>query len=258
MSQIGASNHVKVSGAAMAKAVLRRIVRVFLWTLVALFVIYILFAATLWRVVPSTSGTGPVITTTITAEGGHILPDTDVLISTDQESDSSIMSNLSEAFVPSSERAIGSVVAGPYGNFEAVPSDNNSDNESDDEAKYDLRFEGEDLGLQISGYQISEREDYERDTFLNEEYIIECVSGDCEVGEAVIVPADYVMGEVLPTDEVMDAVLGDRESGFVTTETNDDGADSDGDTGSDESTSDDELGVDSDSDETALAEESDR
>lgn len=233
MSQLGASNHVKVSGGAMVRAVFRRIVLFITWTVVALFIVYVLFAATLWRVVPSTSGTGAVIVTTITAEGGHILPDTDILISTDAESDGSVMRNLSEAFVPSDERFIGTVVAGPYGDFEARPiseaddADNGADNgdgadteEADDTPRpqaqlYELSFEGEDLGLNVSGFQIDERDDFERGMYLNEEYIVECVSGNCEPGDAVIVPGDYIMGEVLPTDEVVSAVTGDREFGFV-------------------------------------------
>lgn len=172
------NDSVKIAKSAALKGYLRTLVSVLLWTGIVFLVIYFCFAATLLRVVPSLSGTGPVFIKNATVEGGMFPSGHEVLVDPTRENEGGVMDNLYVSFVPSSDYQEVEIISGPYGEF-SVDGDGA------------VTVDGGETGL-VMHEMFSEDRD---DEVLRDEYIAECLSGACEEGQAVIVPVENIAGE---------------------------------------------------------------
>lgn len=185
-SELG-NDKVKVSSSAIFRSQIKRVIRALVWTLLLFFIIYVCFAATLVRVVPSTD-VGPILTKNITAEGDMIPEGTLLVVDNSREQDGSIGKNLENAFIPSGNYRVVEVLAGPYGEF----------NVNTDSGSFATSFEGDPLNLSMSETQLEERES----NYLNNEYITRCIEGNCAEGKGYIVNRENIVGEQIAFSEV--------------------------------------------------------
>lgn len=216
---------LRVSSSALARVLYKRTVKIIAISIVALLLIYVCFAATLIRAIPSTSGTGIQVVKNVTSDGGILEPGQQVMVDPSQINDRSVGVQLQHAFVPSDEYMLVNIVAGPYGEFDlsqggdSIPEDEGSaaaadsadtsagDTPADDTGTADVGmwnviYEGEDTGLLMNESNAQNVMEDRNFDLLSEEYIMECVSGNCVPGEAQIIGMDHVVGEVLGLSDV--------------------------------------------------------
>lgn len=175
------SNVIRINKWAALRAQISRITKLLFGIAIAVLIVYFCFAITLLRFVPSTSGTGVQLIKGISAPGGFIQQGNQVLASATTEQDQSWQNKLQVAFVPSDEWILVEVVAGPYGELGI----------EDGNITVDNRVHNVDINLDAFK---------EHGHFLNDEYIVNCVSGACVPGQARIIGKEYIAGEPVTAD----------------------------------------------------------
>lgn len=179
---------LRVANSAYRKILLKRIAAILGYSLVGVFIIYLCFAATIMRAVPTTSGAGLVLVKENTFHGGIIPENVPILVDTKAEQKNDLVERLKQSFVPSKNAAVVKVVAGPHNTIGWIASGL----VTVDGALTKVHLEQQPLDADNSAK-----------TKLRDEYLTVCVSGDCTPGEGVIVPAKNIYG--LTLDKYTDA-----------------------------------------------------
>lgn len=190
---------LRVSSSALVRVLYKRSVKIIAIALLVVLAIYMCFAATILRFVPSTSETGIQLVKNVTNEGGVLNPGERVMVNPDVVNDRSIGVHLQQAFLPSDAYMLVDVVAGPFGEFDFVRNGESyaSLSVSDNDQPWDVIYEDQDTDLQVEDAEVRDFMENRNHNLLNEEYIVECVSGDCEEGVAYLISQDNVVGEVV-------------------------------------------------------------
>lgn len=174
------SPQVRVSRATYGKFVFRRIGKVILYAFIGVLIVYFSLAATLLRVVPTTSGAGPVLVKNITYPGGLLPAGAAVLIDQKSAQEDDVWVHLRQASMPADNAAVVKVIAGPYGALTWT----------------------EPGVVTVDGELVSVALPTDPDTdYLENEYLAECISGACEPGEGLIFSEDYIYGSVVSLTE---------------------------------------------------------
>lgn len=191
---------VKVYQRTAAMGILKTIFRLLGIAVLALAALYIIFAATLLRIVPAGSGVGPILVKNANYYGGIIPENEEVLINTEEPVSHTPLGYLKMALPFLNEDvAVVYVKAGPHGKYSW-------------ERPGIVSIDGEVImdGLLPPPPEDSDKAFFER-KFLTSEYIGLCVVGDCVPGELLIFEEDQLMG--IPVKEVdLDEL--DREVSF--------------------------------------------
>jgi hypothetical protein len=173
---------LRVANSAYRNILLKRIAAILGYSLVGVFIVYLCFAATIMRAVPTTSGAGLVLVKENTFHGGNIPANVSILVDTKAEQKNDLLERLKQAFVPSKNAAVVKVVAGPHNSISWVASGL----VTVDGALTSVHLAEQPLGA-----------DNTAKTKLRDEYLTVCVSGDCIPGEGVIVQAKNIYGLTL-------------------------------------------------------------
>lgn len=176
---------LRIARGAYGRLLLKKILSIIVITFACVFVLYICFAATIVRFVPTTSGAGIVLIKNPTYDGGIVPVGEVVLVDTQDVQQKSIVGHLKQAFVPNGSAAKVSVVAGPYGKIDwAEPGV--------------LTVDGEIINAPMPSRDgkspIGDTE------YLNDQYVGICLEGNCIKGEAIIIESSHIMGVPLDKD----------------------------------------------------------
>lgn len=147
--------------------------------LIILLVVYIAFAVTIMRVIPSSSA-GLIPVKNITFEGGLVPAGEIVVVSMTQPQGEDLVDYLKQSFIPQADVAIVRVLDGPWGTFGWA-----------------------DPGVVAVNGEIVENVfmDQPADKELTSEYLVECLRGACAPGTAYVIPDNRLMGIPLGTEE---------------------------------------------------------
>lgn len=167
---------IRIDKSAYHKIVAKKIARFFTWMMLAVITVYFCFAVTLLRVLPVTNSMGlsPIRNATFTAgaaPAGEI-----VLTSTTKAQGKGALDKLMQSVTPTRRVAKVEIVTGPFG-------------------KIDFSQKGSTV---VDGrvYPIVVKNPPKK-VFLEKEYLVKCLDGDCEKGSGMIVPESYFYGEPL-------------------------------------------------------------
>lgn len=175
---------IRVSRSASIRMIFGGSLKYVSFALIAILLLYLSFAATVVRIVPSFS-TGPEIVKNMTYPGG-IAPRGEILmVDMEQSQDTGVIGRLEQAFIPGTHNSVVKVVAGPYGEMSWTQPDI-------------LSVDGEPIDRPVPSDKdgntiLTGRED----NFLHSEYLVECVEGDCEKGSVFIISKDNILGTVV-------------------------------------------------------------
>jgi hypothetical protein len=181
---------LRVANSAYRKILLKRIAAILGYSLVGVFIIYLCFAATIMRAVPTSSGAGLVLVKENTFHGGIIPANTSILVDTKTEQKNDFGERLKQAFVPSEHAAVVKVVAGPHNPISWVASGL-------------VTVDGALTNVHLSEQPLDEGNVAK--TKLRGEYLAVCVSGDCTPGEGIIVSQKNIYGLMLNKQNTPDA-----------------------------------------------------
>lgn len=170
------TQEIRVAKSAFAGLLVKRIGAILGFTVVSIFVLYLCFASTLMRVVPTTSGAGFVPVKGNTFAGGVIPEGTKILVNTSEEVKDGHLDKIAQAFTPAKDAAIISIEAGPNGEVKWMESGL-------------LTVKGEVTKAPFS--------DDPGKNFLESEYVGVCVKGACSEGEGVIISKKNIYGIVI-------------------------------------------------------------
>lgn len=180
MSMADNNPQVRVANSTFAKILFRRVGKSIVFVLGALLILYVCFALTILRVVPTTSGAGFVPIKNMTYEGGHVNKGKYILVDVSDPQGNGLLDRAKQSFVPNSSAAVVRVLEGPYGAISWVYPDI-------------LIVDG----TPISGSMPSNDEGkspLDKQDFLIDEYVVKCVKGACVEGNVFIVPAENIIG----------------------------------------------------------------
>lgn len=180
---------VRVTKGMYGRLIYRRLIRILLFAVVVLVILYFCFAATWVRVVPTISGAGFVPVKNVTYEGGILPEGSQVLVDVENEQGIKVLDRLEQAFIPSSSAAKVQIIAGPYG-------------ELDWQQPNILTVDGEPVGVPYPANSDGSSPIDVEDPFLKDQYVALCISGSCQPGEAVIIDRSHVFGSVLVNEDV--------------------------------------------------------
>jgi hypothetical protein len=170
---------VRIARSSYANMLSTRILKNAALAIVVLLVVYLAFAATIMRVLPTTS-VGLLPVKNLTFEGGLVPPGEIVAVSMTEAQGEEIQDYLAQSLIPHKNVSVVKVIAGPWGTFEWSPP-----------------------GIIAVEDQIVENVTMEEpsDEELTSEYLVECVRGACVPGEAYVIPTDHLMGVPLADEE---------------------------------------------------------
>lgn len=187
---------VRVAKSAYRKVVIKQFASVISLSLIGLFLLYGAFAATLLRVVPTTTA-GFVPVKNVTYPGGNIPAEKEVLISVGNAQGKTIGDRLKQSFILTDDAAIVKVIAGPNGTLDWVEPDI-------------LTVNGVPTGVHLKPEEGKRSPLVTRDSkFLKSEYLAVCVKGDCVVGDGLIFNKDKIIGVPLNQSSVDKAISKD-------------------------------------------------
>lgn len=170
---------IRVAKSAYRKILFKRITSILGYSLVGVLIIYICFASTIMRAVPTISGAGIVPIKENTYPGGEYIPGKTILANTQFKQDKGHLERLKQAFIPSKNAAVVEVIAGPYNSIKWIESGI-------------VTVDGKLTEVRLSEQpKTSEGKAKER---LSAEYLTICISGDCTPGEGVIIKKDNIYG----------------------------------------------------------------
>lgn len=173
---------IRVANTTFAKIVFLKTMKSLGIFLAIILLVYVCFAATILRVVP-TSEAGLIPVKNITFTGGIVPPGREVVVDTEEPQGSGIFDRLKQSFVPNSNAAVVRVVSDPIGKLKWVQPNI-------------LMVDGEPVGVPMSPLdKDGNPRDFSGDNgFLKDEYVAECIKGACVEGEALIIPSENIMG----------------------------------------------------------------
>lgn len=175
---------VRISRGTYGRLIFRRVISMSLFSLIALALLYFCFAATWIRVVPTISGSGLVPVKNVTYDGGNIPADAEILVDRENVQGTGLFSRIKQSFVPSDTAAKVRVISGPYGELQwAKPNI--------------LTVDGTPVGVPFPANEEGKSPIDEDEPFLKDAYVVECLSGACNEGEAFIVERNHVYGVAL-------------------------------------------------------------
>ena len=170
---------VRIARSAYANMLSTRILKSVLFTLVTLLIVYLAFAVTIIRVIPSSSiGLTPV--KNITFKGGLAPSGALVVVSMTRAQGSGISDYLTQALVPQADVAVVKIIAGPWGTFGWSEPGIIAVN-----------------GKIVNGVTMAEPQNKK----LEDSYLIQCIKGACKAGEGYVIPANRLMGIPLGAKE---------------------------------------------------------
>lgn len=172
-------SQLRVAKSAYRKILFKRIGSILGYSFISLFVLYLCFASTIMRAVPTTSGAGIVLVKENTYLGGEIPTGEVVLANTTQEQKNGYWDRLKQAFIPSSDAVLVEVIAGPYNSIKWIESGL-------------VMVDGNLTLAHMPEKPVDE--DNKDKTRLRDEYLAICISGACVPGEGVIFSSDNVYG----------------------------------------------------------------
>lgn len=176
MAKKNTGTSVRIAQKTYQKTLLKKFGAQVFGALFIVLLVYVAFAATVIRVVPTTSAGFPLIKNN-TFEGGIIEPNTQILARLDgQVVEDSLLANIKYSFLPQSDLAIVEVLAGPTGR---VQWNKNGV-----------------LAVDGKAMEVAFPVDPER-PYLKNEYVAVCVQGDCLRGAPVFIPAQSIYGVTL-------------------------------------------------------------
>lgn len=167
----------------------KKILKASLLLLLGLVVLYVCFAATILRFIPSIS-MGPVLTKNITFPGGLIPEGESVVIDVYSPRDDSMEEYLKQAFVPQDTYAIMKVEGGPWGGFTWDKSGV-------------VTYEEKVLSMKIpeavdeEGNPLGYPNVPSGGTALENEYLMTCLAGACNPGQGYVFSAQHIVGQPL-------------------------------------------------------------
>lgn len=173
---------LRVAKSAYHKVLLKRIAAILGYTLIGAFIVYLCFAATIMRAIPTLSGAGVVAVKENTFHGGIIPEGVDILANTTSEQDSDLLGRLKQSFVPSENAAVVRIVSGPYNSIGWVASGI-------------VTIDGNMTEVSLAEQPLNEDGTVKKK--LKNEYLTVCVEGDCTPGEGVIIPQENIYGLTL-------------------------------------------------------------
>lgn len=173
---------LRVANSAYRKILFKRISAILGYSLVGSFILYLCFAATIMRAVPTTSGAGIVLVKENTFRGGHVPADVTILVNTEVEQKNGYAERLKQAFIPSSNSAVVKVVAGPYNSISWIASGL-------------ITVDGVLTDVHVAEQPLDS--DQKEKTKLRDEYLAVCITGDCIAGEGIIISQKNIYGLTL-------------------------------------------------------------
>lgn len=193
----GRSPQIRVTHKAYTKIVFKRLVKVCSVVVILLMGLYVVFAATLLRAVPTTN-IGFVPVKNVTYSGGIVPKDAQVLVNMDKKQGIEFMDRLKQSFVPTSDAAIIQIVAGPYGKMHWTEPDI-------------LSVDGYPTNVSLAPEEGEKSPLESRESeYLEDEYLAICVKGACgEAGSGLIISKDNIMGSPLSKETVDKVVAGE-------------------------------------------------
>lgn len=181
----GATNKqpkLRVANSAYRKILFKRIFAILGYSLVGAFILYLCFAATIMRAVPTTSGAGIVLVKENTFRGGNVPAGVTVLVNTQVEQKNGYTERLKQAFIPSSNSAVVQVVAGPNNSISWIASGL-------------ITVDGVLTDVHVSEQPLDDNQ--KEKTKLRDEYLAVCITGDCIPGEGFIISQKNIYGLTL-------------------------------------------------------------
>lgn len=138
-------------------------------------VIYLCFAVTIIRIIP-TNNAGFIPIRNLTAEGGVAKPGDQIVVNVIEEQGDGVMNRAKQSLFMTSNAAVVEVLAGPFGKISPG-------------AKNTIAVNGKALNAPMVR-SISKE-------YLDNEYVVKCIKGNCAKGMAFVVPVKNVYGEPL-------------------------------------------------------------
>jgi len=180
---------VRITKGMYGRLISRRIFQILSFAGLAIIILYLCFAATWLRIVPTTSGSGLVPIKNVTYEGGILPPGAQILVDTEEAQGTNVLDRLKQSFTPRSNAAVVEVVAGPYGEMTWASPEI-------------LTVNGEPIGYPFPADSEGKSPINSEDPFLKNQYVVVCISGDCNVGEAFIIDKEHIYGSVLTRTDI--------------------------------------------------------
>lgn len=138
-------------------------------------VIYLCFAVTIIRLIP-TNNAGFIPIRNLTAEGGVAKPGDQIVVNVIEEQGDSIMDRAKQSTFMTSNAAVVEVLAGPFGKISPG-------------AKNTIAVNGKALNAPLVRSIPNE--------YLDNQYVVKCIKGNCAQGMAFVVSVKNVYGEPL-------------------------------------------------------------
>ena len=188
---------IRVSNSAFAKIVFHRATKSIAAVVGVAILLYVCFAATVLRVVPTTT-TGFVPVKNLTFEGGtgNVPHGREILVDVAEQQGTELLDRLQQAFIPNRNAALVRVIAGSTGSLtwahpDILSVDGKIVSLPMPAAKEEVKESGVFKDVSPLGDQ----------KYLKGEYAVECISGACETGTVFIVPKDHIIGVPLGSSE---------------------------------------------------------
>lgn len=173
---------IRVANSAASKILFKKILRGLGVAVASVAILYLCFAVTIIRVVPTTS-TGFVPVKNATFEGGKVPVGREILVDVRNPQGSGIIDRAKQSFIPNADAARVLVLAGDIGKLSWAPPSILMVDDLPLPAPMPASEDGS-----------SPLGDDPNDWYLKSEYAVECLSGACPVGELFIIPADHIIG----------------------------------------------------------------
>lgn len=182
LPSVKGQGQIRVAKNVYRKQLAKKVLVIFGYALLVIVVIYACFAATIIRVIPATNGMGAVPVKQATFPGGIPPLGSRLVVNPNSTIGSGGVDKLIQGFMPTSEVAIVEVHSGPF-NKVSWMSDGS------------VWIDGVDSKLKMSEKNAkSEGLDGDNPRGLKNEYLVECIEGDCTVGSGLIISLDNVYG----------------------------------------------------------------
>lgn len=166
---------IRITKSVYRRGILKKISSIFSALVLVAFVIYLCFAVTILRVVPTSTDLGFVPVKNMTFAGGIVPPGAKVLMNRAEPQGTTIVDRAKQSLLMSSDAVLVEVVAGPFGQINWTPEL--------------LTVDGKPTQVTL--------EERPEEEYLRDEYIVRCVKGACVPGEGMLLPKDHVYGEVI-------------------------------------------------------------
>lgn len=157
------------------KNVFKKFASFFSYFVLVSVVIYMCFSLTILRVIPSNTNLGFVPVKNMTFPGGIVPEGEQVVMNTVSAQGTTFVDRMKQSFLMNPDVVLVDVLAGPYGKVKWAPG-----------------------GLTtVDGKPLPVSFEEKPKEFLEDEYIVRCIKGNCVEGEVFIIPVENVYGQPL-------------------------------------------------------------